>query len=1664
MHTPQKYEKRNNNFERWERFVYEGDDPVVYQTMLDILNGKAVIEKMCGFNVYKTRVGSLRILFLDLGGKCFAFLLKLEGHRYERLPFKKNQGYLNAALERLGIKDALQNDECYEPPEDTQGVDEKFYYFNRSIVLPNQQQKETLNLSTPLVVTGGAGSGKTMMALIWIKSWLTEQNEQPILYVSPNRELANRMTQELLCHNISTAEVHCLSYQDLILQNDSTLQNLESVNSNDFYIWYADYLKKQRHPKPHTKLTKDLDVQVYEVLREIAHNNYSSCNTTRTSRNRDSLLHAYTDDIYKIFDAYMAFLSATKKYDIALHNPNLSACYSGCLVDEAQQLTPIQWQVLCQVVTPTLTGLKIIFVGDEQNQRLLDQQCLLTEKLTRLNAICATTHITLDSGYRIPKNIQTINNNLVQLKKSVHRDLKTSMVSNEYIQEGYVSILEYTPETQAICANMVLSPKCFVITLEKSRQRAARRFGSSALIFTVDEVGGQECEQAIIFELFGQDEDDFLLMSVSQRTSLKTIHFDNQQPVLIQHGNSDYYIYGFNGQQWQLKKLSHQFIVGFDQLVFPEQNAEPIYLQFGEKLRPIYDYLISINAHVGQDEPHLLELEKSLVTKKSPKKVKNNEFTAINTWINSRIIACSRACDGILIVLPSQNKYPLLYNLLRNETSNAEIPLLADRLDSVALQQDWLATADEFVLSRNTILINKAKQIYAQYGISIEQAEEKINLILEGSIVVGNNDENYLTQFERNALINCLRSNNLSSFFQTHKFNIFQKIFRQQSKGNELSVIDTILYNKSYSKSLYDYLLNHPENFQELENIYSGQELFLLIRQSKNNLLLQLLLAFGQDETMQDDNCYPKIKQTCQQFMRQMLTMPKRANTSYALQNFTQYLIDADFVETALVESLGQTIVALITGDTELAINVFQDFFPSTNSFNINAEKYNNLTIFEQINNSMLFAIALGNIRFFETYVSKVYTHLMLVGKALLLKRYLVDCCKVSVDYENYSFLTKFLFYLNEIERGNVLILAIELQHSQMLDLCLEHQITFLSIPKKHLAAITHYARQNILLKETYNRYVLTRAVIKDLSDINLRNYFDFLIQNNSLKRALDTVKLKNELYEEMLGFLMATTEFESFLVQDIKQNNFKESIVNKIATQVIVDFEGVGQQTVLAYAANRGARWFLKIYLEGYLSEEKSIMRLITININIVKTTTLLTTILCTPECNEMLCVYLEKNISQFIQICSLYTTETLLGMAMQTQSVKLLQLMIVHGKKIPENIMSNTGDFATQQLICYNKFKTHHANAMKIYLLCDGFKLNYTYLDELYNSYKNLMQAILYGNKFFSNMKSIIYGEFDREAFMGSSEKLDPQVLFIAILIGHLDCVVSHIEKYTLDVITSTYCILAAFFEQYNIFKIFAPGIDIIRNTESLFFAILKNDYQMIDIIVQQPIRLELLHIDQQTFLKAQKDTEWFQDLMQKYPMIIDFFTNLDTIKKLTVAFERLQIATDLSLASLNEEQKSVIQVIAACSVVDINQALTNSNLDRLPIHAAIECRSLAVLNELLKKDSSSVNTSYQGVSTFMMVMMRYELMPLATVVSMLNTLVKHGVVFVQHETQQFDCILESISEKSLNPKDLLCLRLIRTAAENAGKRSQLGFFETSQPQYQTLENIGVELSHSL
>ena len=60
-------------------------------------------------------------------------------------------------------------------------------------------------------------------------------------------------------------------------------------------------------------------------------------------------------------------------------------------------------------------------------------------------------------------------------------------------------------------------------------------------------------------------------------------------------------------------------------------------------------------------------------------------------------------------------------------------------------------------------------------------------------------------------------------------------------------------------------------------------------------------------------------------------------------------------------------------------------------------------------------------------------------------------------------------------------------------------------------------------------------------------------------------------------------------------------------------------------------------------------------------------------------------------------------------------------------------------------------------------------------------IMQAILYGNKFFSNMKSIIYGEFDREAFMGSSEKLDPQVLFIAILIGHLDCVVSHIEKYT-------------------------------------------------------------------------------------------------------------------------------------------------------------------------------------------------------------------------------------------------------------------------------------------
>ena len=1563
MHnTPEQiiqYERRNNNFERWKRFVYDGDCSIVRQAMLDILHGKAVIEKMRGYNVYKTRVGDLRILFVDLGEKCFAFLLKLERHRYESLPFKKNKMYLNAALRRLNLLASLQDDSCYEDNfELTSSLqDEKFYYFNRSIIIPTEQQIHTLNLPTPLVVTGGAGTGKTMMAIVWIKRWMEESPSQPILYVCPNIELAHIIQQELYSHNLSTNQVHCLTYTDLVTQYDSRVTNLMRVDYTEFAEWFPQYLKTQRRNKKNNiQLNNDSLQAVYEVFREIA------TSSKRNSRSRSSILFEHTSELYTIFDAYTSFLFKTNKYDIALHDAQFTPQYFGCIADEAQQFTPIQWQLLCKLVTPTSTGLKIIFVGDSQNQRLFDQQCLLTEKVTRLNAICETTHIYLDASYRIPKNIQVFNNNLVQLKKSEHRDLKTHMVSDESLIDGVVNIVEFNQETKEICANMVLSPKCFVITTEKSRNRAAARFGEAALIFTIDEVGGQECECAIIFELFGQDYDDILLMSVPKRTTLNSLTFTDQHPVLIKHGNTDYYIYGFNGQTWNMNKIDLSHLPGFMQLTFPAIGASPRYIIYDDTLKPIFDYLASVRKHLVQDDVQLLQIESYLSPVGKSKKLKDIKNSTINTWINSRIIACTRVLESILVIFPSQNRYPALYSVLRNEILMTNLEVQTNTANLLNLQQDWLETACDFIRSRNQVLEQKAKQIYGSIGLSGEQIEEKINEVLTIGSVVDAEQSEYITITERDELLSCLDSKTLDTFFQNHPIDILLRKIIQ--KSSESSVLEMLFSNTVYNKQVYWYFARNHEKFQEVETLYQSRKLYSLVMESRNALMAKLLIAYSQDNTTQYRNCYKQVKSTCSNFMRMIINKEVLSN-SYVVDDSKQFnyikffnthftiLVNNNFEE----KFLDPIVSSVLLGETQLTINLMRQELDEVKMIII-----------------MILSIALGNEKVVNRCIHNLHTAVCMSeeGHGYEYLPSLINIeMEIATEYQQDLICEILMNSIGDKNRSYLFMQALEINNSSILNWCVKYPLNIIELSDLGEENIQPYLIQHPDCQIEYDRYIASKKLIHNFSLENFRNYFDFLITHNQLSKITNLILVNQEEYINCFTVLLTKQkEFQSFLVDDLAQKNFVDSVLYKLS-HVTLKINNKHLNTLgLSFVVEIGASWFFRIYLQYYLASFDSIDQLLDIDLG--ETIKPIDLILRSKNLNKIFCDYLYKKPSLLNKIERKYcSANNLLDLALSNSNLELLQLMIAYGSDIRDK---KTKILSSQQLTTYKNFKNTHAKPMRNYLAYKQHGVDCSYsgvFDKvIYTSFDALREAIL-DNKY-------------------SAKYTDP--VFTSIIAGNEIFIETFIQQNTIRPLLSTYfaSYLAVVFEQYNIFKILSFGINIIKNSESLFFAIIKKDRQMIEIIIERPLDLNLLLLAQQNFLRSQKNTDWLQDLMASYPQIHEFIFNETLLTTLEIVLLRLQV----SLSSMDDTEQQLQEVAALENLIltmspqelstPINAQI---NTERLPIHAVIECLSNTTLDMFLERNANDINARYQGTLPLVMVLQRHALIPLDIMASTLK-----------------------------------------------------------------------------
>ncbi len=738
----------------WKTCLNIGESADEQQMIERILSGRVVLEKMRGFPIYKTRINRPdgrygdRLLFVDKGEGVLVFFKRLEKHHYNRL----NKKVVKQFLARLGLEEeALEDDERFTVDADDESkVWPTISYYNRQLLFLDRDQEDIFNHQPPLVIKGEAGSGKTLLIYEWIIKLLDmmpEEATKEILYVAENAELVeriNRYLRERLAHHPRGHLVQAMTYEALSRQQDSVCRDLPAVGYAEFEQWLlgrnnANWAFLKQDPK-----------RAYEGLREVSAymhpgsrfnaDNYLTTNSKRGLyvENKDALLAVYI--------AYRDYLMPAKKlgqssagmfWDPALYDWQAGSRYHAIFVDEAPDLSPMQWWVLYDLVEETALGQKqIYFAGDPSYQRLQDRQSLCPLMVSLMSQLDGgIREITLTGSYRCPNEVLTFAHELGRIRNLGSAGTfgrgESPITLNKLIDKsGELRQVGLGSGGIDELNQALMSPDCCVLTRERSRKRARARFPIPGMIFTPQEIKGQDYDRVILFEMLWQGRDDIELrtLAVGEQLDLDAKSLNPFNPVLIKQPDGDqYYLLGCGrDRKWSYKRLDKLTLLPLlakCQLQFPE-HAGIQYVVDSDSLNPLHQYFQTLGGHVCHQDEELKLLEKQLKTVPDVNAARRDHGRCgdegddrVITYINDVITAVTRTVGSLWFVFENNKLYPILSQLLMNalmpstNQPNVKLEIAAtEKLDV----DGWKARIE---ILQEANLTNAAQEVIQHFGL-----------------------------------------------------------------------------------------------------------------------------------------------------------------------------------------------------------------------------------------------------------------------------------------------------------------------------------------------------------------------------------------------------------------------------------------------------------------------------------------------------------------------------------------------------------------------------------------------------------------------------------------------------------------------------------------------------------------------------------------------------------------------------------------------------------------------------------------------------------------------------------------------------------------------------------------------------------------------------------
>ena len=458
----------------------------------------AQVKKLIGRDgLYRAKLDRAGRLIFSLvkyrGEPCALMLEVVRNHDYGRSRFLRG-----AEIDEAKIPDA---DEAQARAE---AIPVRYLHAERPIIhfldRPlsfDDAQDAIYRIPPPLIVVGGAGSGKTALALEKLKSVSGEA-----LYVTQSAYLARHARDLYYAAGFDHEEqdVAFLSYRELM--ESIRVPPGREVAWRDFSGWFARVRQAYKGVDAH---------QAFEEIRGVLAAQAGGVLTRETYRalgQRQSIFpQEERDRLYDLFEKYRAWLAEAKLFDASLLAHEWRALagprYTFAVIDEVQDLTAAQLALVLKTLQQTD---QFVLCGD--SNQIVHPNFFAWSRVKSLfwsdPELAARQQLqVLATNFRNGSEVTRVANALLKVKHrrfgSIDRE-SNFLVRTAGELAGQAALLADTEAVKReLDAKIRQSTQFAVLVMREEDKAEARRHFSTPLVFSVQEAKGVEYENIVLY-------------------------------------------------------------------------------------------------------------------------------------------------------------------------------------------------------------------------------------------------------------------------------------------------------------------------------------------------------------------------------------------------------------------------------------------------------------------------------------------------------------------------------------------------------------------------------------------------------------------------------------------------------------------------------------------------------------------------------------------------------------------------------------------------------------------------------------------------------------------------------------------------------------------------------------------------------------------------------------------------------------------------------------------------------------------------------------------------------------------------------------------------------------------------------------------------------------